>query len=144
MPWLWGTRPQAAARQPSPGHRAVRAMSGITSLLGELRAAGVSIRLEGERLIVEGPTGAVTPEMRAELVRRKAELVSALESDPGCPPREDPITLEAFREVAGLLALAYQRYAKIQRMPVDQPKEPPLQPLALSESKSVHGHGHVP
>ena len=119
-------------------------MSRITSLLGELRVAGVSIRFDGGRLIVEGPTGAVTPEMRAELVRRKAELVSALDPDPGCPRSEDPITLEAFREVAGLLAVAYQRYAKIQRMPVDQPKEAHLRPLALSGGESVHGHGHVP
>jgi hypothetical protein len=119
-------------------------MSGITSLLGELRAAGVSICFEGGRLIVEGPTGAVTPEMRAELVRRKAELASVLESDPGYPSSEGPIAARAFREVAGLLAVAYQRYAKIQRIPVDQPKEAALQPLALSEGKSVHGHGHVP
>jgi hypothetical protein len=118
-------------------------MSRITSLLGELRAAGVSIRSEGGRLIVEAPAGLVTAEIRAQLVKCKAELVSALEPDLS-PPSEDTIEAGAFREVAGLLAIAYQRYARIQRVPADQPKDSTLQQLALSVGESVHGHGHVP
>ena len=119
-------------------------MSRVASMLGKLRTAGVSIRSEGGRLIVEARAGVVTPEMRAELARCKAELVAALEPDIGYLPSVDPITAEAFREVAGLLAVAYQGYTRMPRVPVAQANDSAVQRLALSEGVSVHGHGHVP
>jgi hypothetical protein len=116
-------------------------MSGAASLLSNLREAGISIRSADGRLIVEAPAGVVTAQMRAELARHKTELVAALESSMGHLTRADPITSEALREVAGLLAVAYQRYAGIPRVPAEEPENPTLPQLALSARESVHGHG---
>lgn len=110
-------------------------------MLCDLRAAGVSIRSEGGRLIVEAPAGAVTEEMRAQLVRRKAELVSALESDRCYLPSEDPIAAEALHEVGGLFAVAYLRRVSDPRVPVNQPKDMANKELAFSSIPSVHEHG---
>jgi len=58
-------------------------------MLEQLREAGVSIRAERGRLIIEAPPGVVTPEARGEMVRLKPELLSALEVEsdrtPGVP-----------------------------------------------------------
>jgi hypothetical protein len=44
----------------------------------------------------------------------------------------DPTTAEAFRGNASLLAIAYQRYTRIPKVPVDQAKESVTKELALS------------
>jgi tubulysin polyketide synthase-like protein len=117
-------------------------MSGAASLLRKLREAGILIRSDGGRLIVEAPVGVVTAEMRGDLARHKKALVAVLESSVGNLLRVEPVS-EALREVGGLLAVAYRRYASIPRVP-KEPRNPTLKQLALSKGVSVHGHGRVP
>nr|QEO74288.1 condensation domain-containing protein [uncultured bacterium] len=45
-------------------------------LLGRLRALDITLALDGDRLKVSAPEGAMTAELRAELARRKPELVA--------------------------------------------------------------------
>jgi hypothetical protein len=118
-------------------------MSGAASLLSMLRDAGISIRSADGRLIVEAPAGLVSAEMRTEIASHKAELVATLESHIGLLPPADSVTEEAVREVSGLLAVAYQRYARIPRVRAEEPENPTLPQLALSGGVSVHGHGHT-
>ncbi len=47
-------------------------------LLTEIARLGVSASVDGDRLVLRGPQGAVTPALREALVRHKAELVGRL------------------------------------------------------------------
>ncbi|MEP6538942.1 MAG: hypothetical protein ABJF23_26640 [Bryobacteraceae bacterium] len=53
--------------------------------------------------------------------------------------KEVPTVAAAFEEIAGLLALAYLRYQKIQRVPVDPPTDSVNRELAIPFGQSVHG-----
>jgi hypothetical protein len=108
------------------------------AFLSQLRDAGITIDYRGNRLIVEAPTGAVTAKLRAQLVKRKAELIAALETEGGCL-REDPPLTEALTETAGLLAIAYRRYAAIQHVGPNRPVISGKDDLANSRGTSVHG-----
>jgi len=110
-------------------------MTSVTSLLAQLRASGVVIRSEKGRLIVEGPAGAVTADLRAQLALNKAELITALTAD----PVQGTCTAEAVDVVAALLALAYKRYARVQRVGSEQSHDPTDVALAISHGQSVHG-----
>ena len=57
--------------------------------------------------------------------------------------RDAPTVADALQEVAGLLAAAYQRYQKIQRMPVNQPADSVNRELANPGGQSVHGGGQL-
>src|SRR5687768_17421789 len=48
-------------------------------LLDDLRNRGVLIELDGERLIVDAPTGVVTEELRASLTEHKPSLLKLFE-----------------------------------------------------------------
>ncbi|HLH25146.1 MAG TPA: amino acid adenylation domain-containing protein [Chloroflexota bacterium] len=50
----------------------------LSALLAELRRLDVKLWLDGERLRVNAPAGTLTPELKSELGRRKAELVGLL------------------------------------------------------------------
>jgi hypothetical protein len=78
----------------------------------------------------------IIPELRAELLGSKQELLSALDQESGKPAGEDATAAEAFREIGGLLAIAYQRYRGVQRVQTDQRG---ASKLALSSEPSVHG-----
>jgi hypothetical protein len=52
----------------------------VTSLLGELRALGVRLFLDGGRVAYRAPRGIMTPELLARLSARKAELLALLTS----------------------------------------------------------------
>ena len=108
------------------------------SLLAELRVAGIAISSEGGRLIVEAPPGAVTAELRAELMKRKAELLATLETAHGHVDKDLPVT-RARIEIAQLLAIAYRRDAAIQRVSSDQPESSVNGQLANAHRSSVHG-----
>lgn len=108
------------------------------SLLAQLRAAGVSINSGQGRLIVEAPTGVITPELHAELVQCKAELICELEKPPVIAD-EDSAVIEARREIVGLLAVAYRRCSAVQRVGTDRSSRPTNQGLANSSETSVHG-----
>ena len=53
--------------------------------------------------------------------------------------RETPTVADALLEVAGLLAVAYQRYRKIQLVPVDLAADSVNRELAIQAGQSVHG-----
>jgi hypothetical protein len=111
-------------------------MNAVGFLL-QLRDAGITIDYQGNRLIVEAPTGAVTAELRAELVMRKAELIAALENARE-HVRDDPRVNVARGEIAALLAFAYRRYATIPRVGDDEANSGKHE-LANSAGSSVHG-----
>ena len=52
---------------------------------------------------------------------------------------DDSRKVEAIQEVASLLAVAYLRYQKIQRVPVDPPTDSVNRELAIVSGQSVHG-----
>jgi len=52
---------------------------------------------------------------------------------------QDRVAEEAFREVAALLATAYQRYLAAGDLPVEQPAETAANELDNSCSSSLHG-----
>jgi TubC N-terminal docking domain len=107
-------------------------------LLAELRDAGAILRVHGERLAVEAPTGVITAEIREKLARQKAGLVSLLRIS--AEPQIDQ-AIEAFRDLAKLLAVAYRRYSNAQSVLVDRTPESPSGGVALSDESSVHGGG---
>jgi amino acid adenylation domain-containing protein len=70
----------------------------IIDFMTELHRLGIGLRLDGERVAVQAPRGALTPELRARLHEYRHELVSILadadaaESEPIQPvPRDRPL-----------------------------------------------------
>lgn len=53
-------------------------MSTATDLVADLQARGVTLCACGEDLLYDAPAGAMTPELKAELARRKPELLALL------------------------------------------------------------------
>lgn len=106
-------------------------------LLKSLRATGISISSERGRLIVEAPAGVLSAQLRAELVRRKPEVIAALEVEQQSP--ENGTQLEVQNEIASLLATAYRRHAAIQRVGTDRGEGSVDCGLANSDVSSVHG-----
>lgn len=56
---------------------------GVAELVARLRALGVELRAEGERLRFTASREALTPELRNDLVRRKREILAYLEEGSG-------------------------------------------------------------
>jgi hypothetical protein len=105
--------------------------------LSVLRARGISISNCDGRLIVEAPEGAVTAELRGELIKRKAELIATLE--PPQPRTHGSGLLEASNAVASLLAMAYRRHAAVARVGTDRKASVADCGLASAGPSSVHG-----
>jgi hypothetical protein len=105
--------------------------------LSALRARGISISTCDGRLIVEAPEGAVTVELRGELIKRKAELIATLE--PPQPRTDGSGVLEASHAVASLLAMAYRRHAAVARVGTDRKASVADCGLASAGPSSVHG-----
>src|SRR5215470_295158 len=51
-------------------------------LLVQLREKGVEVRSNGDRLIIDAPKGAITPDLRDALAANKAELLRILNTPP--------------------------------------------------------------
>ncbi|ETX03409.1 MAG: hypothetical protein ETSY1_00165 [Candidatus Entotheonella factor] len=80
----------------------------VEQLLLDLHQQGVSLWLEGDRLRYRAPNGALTPERRADMARRKADIVAFL-SDNMAPDAYKAIQ-PAPRDDRGLpLSFAQQR-----------------------------------
>jgi amino acid adenylation domain-containing protein len=60
-------------------------MRSLIQLFSDLRAAGVNLSLDGERLICNAPKGAVTPEIRKDLTDRKQEIIAFLRESSAYP-----------------------------------------------------------
>jgi hypothetical protein len=58
-------------------------MSSATQLLERLHAAGVSVRVDGDGIDVEGPNDVLTDEFLAELIAAKPELLRSLSASVG-------------------------------------------------------------
>lgn len=67
-------------------------MSAATDLIEKLHLYGVRLEARGDHLHVEAPKGTVTPELRALLVNRKADLLAELG---GTGPRARLLTAAA-------------------------------------------------
>lgn len=52
----------------------------VPAFLAELRSRDIRIRAEGDRLQLDAPTGALTPELREELRQRKDEILAFLQT----------------------------------------------------------------
>jgi TubC N-terminal docking domain len=48
------------------------------AILAVARTHDIALEVQGDRLVVDAPVGALTPELRAELVRHKPALVALL------------------------------------------------------------------
>src|SRR6478672_9344259 len=64
-------------------------------LLVQLREKGVEIKSNGDRLVIDAPKGAITPDVRDALAANKAELLRILNTPrpvekPAAPPVERP------------------------------------------------------
>jgi hypothetical protein len=75
----------------------------VTRLMSELTARGIKLRPVPDGLRYEAPRGALTPELRAELAKHKAELLAML-AEPADAERLDiadcmALIAEAFRTV---------------------------------------------
>lgn len=111
------------------------------ALITDLRKAGVQLYREGTRLIVEAPPGIVTPEIRAELLRAKHELLTAVDRRSSEAMGDDQIAAEALRYIADLLALAYRRSAAHGHTSAHREAAHIPRGLALPGEASVHGVG---
>ena len=60
----------------------------MSALLTELRRRDIALWRDGDNLRFNAPTGALTPELRAELTAHKCELLAELADAPR--PRTDP------------------------------------------------------
>lgn len=109
-------------------------MSGAIALIKRLRGAGVALRQEGTRLLVEAPVGVITPEVRRHLVRLKQPVLEALTKEAAADDC-DGRNADAVYEVSALLAIAYRRC--FANKPVGRGSGDAG--LANSSESSVHG-----
>ena len=58
-------------------------MTTVPAVLSDLRRRNVHVTVVGDRLLLDAPVGAVTPRMRAEVSRRKAEILAVLSGGQG-------------------------------------------------------------
>ena len=58
-------------------------------LLTELKQKGVDIKANGDRLVIDAPKGAITPELRTSLAQHKSDLLALLNA----PAPEEPAPL---------------------------------------------------
>jgi hypothetical protein len=114
-------------------------MKSATSFIANLRRAGVSLRQEGSRLIVEAPHGVVTQDIHAHMVRSKQELLAALARESAGLANRNQEAADAAHEICGLLAVAYGRFSAVRRVATDRSGAQRRNGLALPGELSVHG-----
>ena len=80
-------------------------------LLLQLREKGVEVKANGDRLVIDAPRGAITPDLRDALSANKAELLQILTAPPieRTAPRPEPVS--AQEPVASTEPVAVQREA---------------------------------
>jgi amino acid adenylation domain-containing protein len=73
-------------------------VSSLVEFLSDLRAGGVILSAEGDRLLCNAPKGAMTEEMRRTIATRKPEILEFLRNSAGAvPPRQsDPNNTSAL------------------------------------------------
>jgi amino acid adenylation domain-containing protein len=83
-----GSDARAAASSPAQATEAGSPQS-VQALLERLRSLDIRLALDGERLTVSAPKGAMTDALRAELGARKDEIKQHLQRAPGGMPKTD-------------------------------------------------------
>lgn len=78
----------------------------LAGWLSSLRDLGVRLWLDGDRLRCSAPSGVVTPELRAELTRRKAEIVEFLRSADAVATERGVVLLQPGGDRAPVFAVA--------------------------------------
>jgi len=64
------------------------------NLLSELREKGVEVKTSGDdRLVIDAPKGAITPELRSALATHKVELLQILKSEQQPPAADTPASI---------------------------------------------------
>lgn len=71
----------------------------LAALLDHLCDLGIVVTADGDRLKVDAPAGALTDDLRAPLVERKAEILDYLSRrrwyiDPDAPPLRIPLSID--------------------------------------------------
>ena len=66
-------------------------------LLVQLREKGVEVKANGDRLVIDAPRGAITPDLRDALSANKAELLQILTAPPieRTAPKPAPVLIQA-------------------------------------------------
>ncbi|MBZ5554816.1 MAG: amino acid adenylation domain-containing protein [Acidobacteriia bacterium] len=90
-------------------------------ILSHLRGLDIRIRVEDEKLRVNAPKGALTPQLRAELERHKAELVAYLRSVEAAGLSQIQPLRPIPRQTHHLLSFAQQRLWLLDQMEPDSP-----------------------
>src|SRR5579884_3116755 len=67
-------------------------------LLNDLQARDIHLECVGDKLRVNAPSGAVTPELRAEMVAQKAALLELLALESAQSPTEGPMPAEEVQD----------------------------------------------
>ncbi|MFK7829718.1 MAG: amino acid adenylation domain-containing protein [Congregibacter sp.] len=84
-------------------------MSELATLIADLRAAGITVRADGDELIVRAPKGAMTAPLAAALRASKADLLAFLQKAHESRERQASRVVPADPELRGGLCEAQQR-----------------------------------
>lgn len=77
-------------------------MTPVQALITETQKAGIALSVAGERLRVQAPAGALTPELKAALTARKPELLAVLWRLAGMRQHTTPVpTAKAAQDAPG-------------------------------------------
>jgi amino acid adenylation domain-containing protein len=114
-------------------------MKALDEFMAELRQSGVKLWVEGDRLKLRAPGGAMTPALMADLKERKAEILASLQPEPLDPiepvaPRDSYEPSPAQRRLWVLAQLAEGSAAY--NIPLHQRVEGPLDRPALEAAFS--------
>src|SRR5262249_5029884 len=99
-------------------------------LLVQLREKGVEIKSNGDRLVIDAPKGAITPDMRDALAANKAELLKILNAPPPVE-KPSPAVIEKSAEPKPVAPPAAQTTAPSRTQPVAQRTPPPPIPVTV-------------
>jgi hypothetical protein len=83
-------------------------MTALDVFLGELTTRGIRLSINGDRLRIKAPTGAVTPELRERLAAAKIELIAKLRAE--APAPEAP--LEPHPSLDGMLSMPLAAFGR--------------------------------
>ena len=118
-------------------------------LLVQLREKGVEIKSNGDRLVIDAPKGAITPDVRDALAANKAELLKILNTPPPterpvspAPTQEPPAPTRVEDPVVTTSTAAPPARAQSVAPPASAPVRPaPPAPLPAASNRNMCGAG---
>ena len=87
----------------------------IAEFLAHLSSLGINLSVDGEKLKLNAPKGAVTPELQAQIVTRKPELISALVELGALMQGQLPLVTKA-ETTSALQSLSQERLWSVQKL----------------------------